>query len=175
MTLLARGCGASLLHTQYQPVDALADITEVNPVAAVKFSRGANPILRVAVEQNLTDIEARLDPGTSELIDMVRHYDRAQQKFIWDLLECDDNLRLLHRHRQHQVNIPHFPGHTLVWNPLCPHGLKSDFFRQLESVEVVQGSGRHACEWCFLDFATGPRRGRETGVDMHFSCCASSL
>src|SRR2546429_10006179 len=96
--------GEGLAHGR--PVDIA--VTEVYPGVAVRraleilevdfddaFAQRANPILGIPVEHDITDIKPGLHPGAVKLVDVLDHFERAQQEFVPDFFDGDDNFELL--------------------------------------------------------------------------------
>ena len=49
---------------------------------------GADPVLRIAVEEHVAHVEVGLHPGRGELVDVARHLERAQEELVPDLLDA---------------------------------------------------------------------------------------
>src|SRR5438094_10198983 len=51
----------------------------------------AHPVLGIAVEDDIADVEVGLDPGRRELVHVARELDRAEQELVPDLLHGHDH------------------------------------------------------------------------------------
>src|SRR5262245_37223510 len=71
----------------------------------------ADPVLRIAVEDNVADVEVRLQPRRIELVDVPGEFDRAQEELVPHLLDGDDDFEIL-RHREQAL-----PGDPLRTSP----------------------------------------------------------
>ena len=60
----------------------------------------ADPVLRVAVEHDVADVEVRLQPWRVELVDVAGELQRAQEELVPDLLDGDDHLQLARQRQQ---------------------------------------------------------------------------
>ena len=54
----------------------------------------ANPVLRVSIEDDVADVEVRLQPWGIELVDVAGEFERTQQELVPDLLDGDDHSQL---------------------------------------------------------------------------------
>src|SRR5204862_3043924 len=60
----------------------------------------ANPILRVAVEDDVADVEVGLQPWRIEFVDVARELERTEEELVPDFLDGDDHLQLLRAWQQ---------------------------------------------------------------------------
>src|SRR5690242_20647120 len=87
------------------PIDVA--IAEIHPGVAVvaaleilemdldgALAESANPILRIAIEHHVADVEPGLNPRRVKFIDIGNHFERAEQKFIPDFFDGDDDFEL---------------------------------------------------------------------------------
>src|SRR4051794_34968424 len=58
------------------------------------LSQRMDPVVRVAVDRHVADVEVRADPRRLELVDVAREFDGALQEFIPDLLDANDDFQL---------------------------------------------------------------------------------
>src|SRR6267378_8170804 len=79
-------------------------ISEVHPLVAIFLAlevfqvdfgnalpQRTNPVLRIAVEQHVANVEPRLNPRTLELADIRSHLQRTQQKLVPYFFDGDHN------------------------------------------------------------------------------------
>src|SRR5262249_46459065 len=59
------------------------------------FAERANPVLRVAVEDNVANIKPRLNYRTFEFVNVSRHFERAQEELVPNFLDADDDAKFL--------------------------------------------------------------------------------
>src|SRR5262249_33728325 len=64
------------------------------------FAERPNPVLRIAVENNVADIKPRLNRGTFEFVDVSGHFERAEKKLVPDLLDANDDAKFLCKRNQ---------------------------------------------------------------------------
>src|SRR6266851_3477419 len=55
---------------------------------------GPNPVLRIAVEQHVSDVEPCFDPQAVELVDVCGHFERAQKEPVPDFLDGDYDFQI---------------------------------------------------------------------------------
>src|SRR5581483_3636103 len=75
------------------PVWLALEVLEMNFHDAL--AERANPVLGIAVKHDVADIEPRFHPRAVEFADVRGHFERAEQKFVPDFFDCDDDLQLL--------------------------------------------------------------------------------
>ena len=63
-----------------------------------------DPILRVAVQHDIPDVEPRLDPWALKFVDVLRHLERAEQELVPNLLDGNHHSQLLGQ-RQELANL----------------------------------------------------------------------
>src|SRR6266567_600661 len=89
----------------YRPV--YIAVAEINPGVSVfpafeifevdlhdPLAKRSNPVLRVAVEQHVADVEPRFDPRAVELVDVAGHFERAQEELVPDFLDGDHDFQI---------------------------------------------------------------------------------
>ena len=57
----------------------------------------ADPILRVAVQNDITDVEVRFEPRAFKVVHVSREFDWAEQELVPDLFNGDDDLQFLRK------------------------------------------------------------------------------
>src|SRR3989442_1128907 len=76
-------------------VDPKVGVFEALEVLEVDFVNPAaertNPVLRVAVEDHVADVEPGFDPRALELVYISGHFERAQQESVPNFLDGDDD------------------------------------------------------------------------------------
>ena len=60
----------------------------------------ADPVLRIAVEDDVADVEIGLQPRGVELVDVARELERAEEELVPDLFDRDDDLELARQRQQ---------------------------------------------------------------------------
>ncbi len=59
-----------------------------------------NPILRITVKHHVAHVEIRFDPGALKFIHVLWHLERAEEEFVPDFLDSDDDLQFLSQRDQ---------------------------------------------------------------------------
>ena len=59
----------------------------------ILFPERANPVLRIAVEHDVADVEPCFDPRAVELVDVRNHFERAQQELVPHFLYSNYHLQ----------------------------------------------------------------------------------
>src|SRR3989441_2196255 len=96
------------IHVAVTEVHPLVSILLALEVLQVHFDdalpQRANPVLRIAVEHHIPDVEPRLDPWTLEFLDVRGHLQRTQQKLVPNLFDGNHNFQFF-RERQQLANL----------------------------------------------------------------------
>src|SRR5204863_462747 len=64
------------------------------------FAQGANPVLGIAVQHDIADIEPGPDPRAVKFADVLGHFERTEQEPVPDFLDRDDDLELLRQREE---------------------------------------------------------------------------
>ena len=63
-------------------------------------AKSANPVLRVAIEHDVADIEPGTDPRAFEFGNVRGHFERAEQEFVPDLFDSNDYFQFFGERKQ---------------------------------------------------------------------------
>ena len=94
------------------------------------FAESANPVLWIAVEQDVADVEPGLDPRAFKFLDVSIHFDGAEKEFVPDFFDGDHGLDFLGlRNELADLLLRAPPGIAVRGLRIYDGGKKRSFFR----------------------------------------------